>query len=77
MTFEGNDTAKCRATTRVHTEKLKTRANTPFIVWWEALDALADVRFSDARGYYDTGHSPETAAADAKVVAELRTGGRL
>jgi hypothetical protein len=51
-------------------ETLSTKSNTEFSPWWLALNGelakrkLAEARYGDARDYYETGHSPETAADD-------------
>jgi hypothetical protein len=55
-------------------QAVPTKANTPFMKWWEKLNIvlasknLADALYGDARDYYQTGHSPETAAQDIAVV---------
>lgn len=50
-------------------ETLRTKANTPFLVWWPmfnaALAALGhpEAGHMDARGHWEMGDSPETAAS--------------
>ncbi|WP_114947266.1 hypothetical protein [Microvirga calopogonii] len=56
-------------------ETASTKANTEFSPWWLALNGelakrkLPEARYGDARDYYETGHSPETAADDIVATA--------
>ena len=51
-------------------ETASTKANTEFSPWWLALNGelakrnMPEARYGDARDYYETRHSPETAADD-------------
>ena len=63
-------------------ETLRTKANTTLAAWWPLLNAAlarldaSEALFGEVRGYYETGHSPETAAADLIVVRGDRDGAR-
>lgn len=57
-------------------ETQQTKANTNFMAWWATFNSqlktlgLFDATYGPAKGYYEVGHSPETAAADMAVVLE-------
>ncbi|EIM30371.1 hypothetical protein [Microvirga lotononidis] len=56
-------------------ETASTKANTEFSPWWLALNGglakgkLPEACYGEARDYYETGHSPETAADDIVATA--------
>lgn len=56
-----------------HAETMPTKANTELSPWWLALNKelaksnLPDALYGVARDYYESGHSPETAADDIAV----------
>jgi hypothetical protein len=55
-------------------EKLQTKANTEFMDWWKLLNAHLALKewpqagFSDAKGCYEMGESPEAAARQLILV---------
>ncbi|EIM29905.1 hypothetical protein [Microvirga lotononidis] len=55
-------------------ETASTKTNTEFSPWWLALNGglakrkLPEARYGEARDYYETGHSPETAADDIGAI---------
>jgi hypothetical protein len=58
-------------------ETASTKTNTGFSPWWLALNGepakrnMPEARYGDARDYYETGHSPKTAADD--IVATMKS----
>jgi hypothetical protein len=68
--FQGGSVTYFTNTSLRLLETASTKANTEFSPWWLGLNReldkrkLPEARYGDARDYYETGHSPETAADD-------------